>query len=282
MALHAEGKLVGTDAGGHFGVGVQCVEFIHALQEVEGPALALRGDTFRRIQIQDRTGTRAEDRPLIDGGQEPRAPAGCAAFGRTFWLRHHNVGGEVVALAAEPVGDPRPHRRVAHQNMPGIDVVHGRGVDGAVGIEGPDEAEVIHMLRRVGEEGGDIHAALAVFGKLPGAGEQRSVAFGELADDGAVAGGQRLAVVFGEGRFRVESVDMAGATDHEKEDDGFGFGRKVGGFGGEGVGTGSGLSRRQQGCQGNRPEAVSGAGQHVAARDRSAEMITGHRQTHFC
>ena len=186
--LHAEGELVGADAGGHFAVAIEGVHLVHLLQEVEGVALARGGHAFGGLQVDDGFGAGAEDGALVDGGKESGAPARCAAFGGAFGLRHDDVGGEVLALAAESVGDPRAHARVAHEDAAGVDLVHGGRVDGAVGIEAADEAEVVHALGDVGEEGGDFASALAVFAEVPGAAEERGIALGELADDGAVAG----------------------------------------------------------------------------------------------
>ena len=67
---------------------------------------------------------------------------------------------------------------------------------GALGVERAHKADVVDALRQVRKERRDLAAALAVLLELPGALEQRRIALGELADDGAVARRQQLAVVF--------------------------------------------------------------------------------------
>ena len=103
------------------------------------------------LQIEDRVRAGAENRALIDRRQEARAPARRAAFGSAFRLRHHDIRRQVLALAAEPVRDPRAHARIAHQDAAGVDLVHRGRVHGAVGVEAADEAHVVHALRDVRE-----------------------------------------------------------------------------------------------------------------------------------
>ena len=102
---------------------------------------------------------------------------------------------------------------------PRVHLVHRRRVHGAVGVEAADEADVVHALRDVREQRRDVAPALAVFLELPGTPQQRRIALRELADDRAVALGQRLAVELLERRLRVERVDLARPADHEQEDD---------------------------------------------------------------
>ena len=193
-ALHPERQFVGADARRHLGVAVERVHLVHLLQEVERVALPLRRHPLRRLQIEDRTRARTKHRPLVDRRQESRAPARRAAFRRALRLRHHHIRRQVVALAAQPVGDPRPHARIAHQDAARVHLVHRRRVHRAVGVEAAHEAQVVHALRDVREQRRHLAPALPVLLELPRTAQQRRVALGELAHDRAVAGRQRLAV----------------------------------------------------------------------------------------
>ena len=168
-ALHPERQLVGADARRHFGVAVERVHLVHLLQEIERSALPLRRHR-RRAACRFRIGFApgAEHRALINGGQEARAPARRAAFGRAFRLRHHDVRRQIFALAAETVRDPRAHARIAHQDAAGVHLVHRGRVHGAVGVEAADEADVVDALRDVREQRRDVAPALAVLLELPG------------------------------------------------------------------------------------------------------------------
>ena len=134
---------------------------------------------------------------------------------------------------------------------------------------------IVHALRDVRKQRRDLPAALAVLLELPGTRQQRRVAFGELADDGAVAGRQRLAVVFFERGFGVESVHLAGPADHEQEDDGFRLGREMRRLGGQRIHAlcCSRGRRVKQRSQRDGAESVSRADQNVAARYRRPEMM---------
>ena len=105
---------------------------------------------------------RPEHGALIDRRQETRAPARRAALRRPLGLRHHDVGRQILALAAQSVRDPRAHARIAHQDAPGIDLVHRRRVHSAVRIEAPHEAEIVHALRDVRKQRRYLASALPV------------------------------------------------------------------------------------------------------------------------
>ena len=157
-------------------------------------------------------------------------------------------------------------------------------MDGALGVEAAHEADVIDALRDVGEKGRYVAAALAVLAELPGAPQQGRVALGELADDCAVAFRQRLSVKLVEGRLGIESVDLAGAADHEQEDDRLRFaGRSAAALAASGF-TRFGCVCRwiKQRCQRDRAEAVCGAHQNVAAGHAGrCGGLRVHRRTRF-
>ena len=74
-------------------------------------------------------------------------------------------------------------------------------------------------------------------------------------------------MVFGEEGFGVEGIDLRRSAVHEEVNDPFGFGGKVGGFGGEGIEAGGGF------CGDRFPEAE--------ARDHLRERHRGHAHPTF-
>jgi hypothetical protein len=162
MALHPERQLVGTDARRKLRVRIERIQVIHLLQKLQRGLLPLRGHARRRLQIENRIRPGSKHRALVDRRQEARAPTRRAALGSPFRLRHHYIRRQVVALAAQAIGDPGAHARIAHQNAPGVNLVHGRGVHYRLRVERPYEADVVDALRQMRIEGRDFHAALAV------------------------------------------------------------------------------------------------------------------------
>ena len=159
-------------------------------------------------------------------------------------------------------------------------------MDGAIGIEAANEAQVVNALGGVREKRGHVAAALPVLLKLPGTAQQRRIALGELAHDGPVAGRQRLAVVFFERRLGVERIHLARAADHEKKNHRLGFAGEMRRLGGERVHAIRAVSPRvQQRSQRHRAETVRRADQDVAPRNRGTYVtipnvsIKVHRET---
>jgi hypothetical protein len=168
---------------------------------------------------------------------------------------------------------------VAHQNAAGVDLVHRRGVDRALGVEVADEADVVNALRDIWEQRRDFAATLAVLLECPRAAKDRIVALGELADDLAEAFRQALAVHLVERRLRIECVDLARAADHEKEDDGLRFRGEVRRFRRERIHACGGSG--QHGGKRDRAKAVSGTNEDVAASNGFADVLRGHTETRF-
>ena len=159
---------------------------------------------------------------------------------------------------------------------------------GALGIERADEAEIVNALGDVWKQSRDIASALAILIEFPRTLQKRRIALGELADDGAVARGKKLAIVFVERGLGIESVEVAGRADHEQEDHRLGARLEVRRLGGESIHALRGACRgRQQRGQRDGAETVRGADEDIAARHRGTEValriisIRGHRRTHF-
>ena len=120
---------------------------VHGAEQVERAALLLGADAGGRPQVEDGVGALAEQRALVDGRQEAGAPAGRAALGRPLRLQHHAVGRQVVADAAQAVGHPGAEAGIAHQGPAAVQLVHGRGVDGAGAPAGSQKGDVVRRSR---------------------------------------------------------------------------------------------------------------------------------------
>ncbi len=81
VGLHPEGQFIAGDAGRQFGVvGVE-VGGVHGAEQVEGAPLLLGADVGRRLEVEDGIGALAEERALVDGGQEPAPQHGAPPSG---------------------------------------------------------------------------------------------------------------------------------------------------------------------------------------------------------
>ena len=114
-------------------------------------------------------------------------------------------------------------------------LVHGGGVNAAVGMAGVQVANVVRLSGQVGHQVAHPQARLAVPLEGPGAGQAFGVALGELAHRLAEGSGQGLPPQAGEFGLGVEQVHGARAADHEHEDDRLGAGGEVRFPGGKGV-----------------------------------------------
>src|SRR6516225_7220206 len=103
------------------------------------------------MQIQNRTSAGTKYGSLVYSRQEARAPARSAAFRSALRLWHHHVRRQAFTLASQPVSDPRTHARVAHQDTPRVDLVHGGRMHRTLCIEAAYEAQVVHALRNIRE-----------------------------------------------------------------------------------------------------------------------------------
>lgn len=129
--------------------------------------------------------------------------------------------GEVLVHAAEAVGEPGTERRFAGDFGAGAEegfagIVVDRGGGGGI-----DEGDVIGDGAEMGEELGEVHAALAMLFKLEhGGGDELLFAASHGGDALALADGfwERFAEAFVKVGFVVEEVELAWSAGHEKED----------------------------------------------------------------
>ena len=95
------------------------------------PLLQLRRSPRRAVRSATGLLAALEERALIRGRQEAAAEA-VEAAGRDHAAAEHDEAGQVAALAAQAVGDPRAHARPALLAVAGVQEVVGVGVLGEV------------------------------------------------------------------------------------------------------------------------------------------------------
>jgi hypothetical protein len=144
----------------------------------------------------------------------------------------HHEGGEVVVERTEAVRDPRPEARAARDLVARLHVADGRLVVDGLGVHASNEAHIINHLRRVGEQLGDRHPALAMLGELVHRRGDREPLLprGHRRQPLAVADrlGQVLVVPLLHLRLVVVEVELRRPADHVQVDDVLGLGREVG------------------------------------------------------
>src|SRR6185312_14006029 len=95
--------------------------------------------------------------PLVGGGQETRAEVVRAALREV--LADGHVPREVLVLAPQPVGDPRPHTRPDERIAAGVPLQDGAAVPRVGTVHRTDHAEVVRPFRQVREERADPEPA---------------------------------------------------------------------------------------------------------------------------
>ncbi len=83
-----------------------------------------------------------------------------------FRAVHHHEAGQVLVLAAQPVGHPGAHARPALQEHAGVHLQHGRRVIVRLRVAGIDERHVVHVLRHVRKDLRHPRAGFAVLLEL--------------------------------------------------------------------------------------------------------------------
>ena len=230
--LHSVGEFVGVDAGKDFGIadGVELF-LVERFQEVEGFTLGRVVDAVGVGEVEYGIACAAEGYALVGGGHESASPVGGACAGAGAGVEHDEAG-EVFGFGAESVGDPGTHAGSAGSWRTGVEEDLGGGVIELVGVYGFDDSEVVDDAAEIGEHLGEFGSGLAMLFEFEGGGHHGGV----LIDEGVALSfedgfGHAAAVVFGEERFVIEEVELAGGTGHEEVDDAFGFGSVVGGSG---------------------------------------------------
>jgi hypothetical protein len=121
-----------------------------ALHFVAGGQVAEIGDGRGLVAQRD-----GERRALMDGGKKRGA-----VFAHAAGL-DGNERGQVLILRAEPVADPRAHRRTHFRKGAGVELQRRARVLRVVGVHAPQQAEIVRHPGKVRHQVGNHHAGLA-------------------------------------------------------------------------------------------------------------------------
>jgi len=212
----------------------------------------------------------AEGRALEHGGEEAAAVVAGAAVGEG--RAEGDERGQVLALGAEAVGDPGPHRGPELVGGAGVEEERGGAVGDALGVHRAHHAVVIRVAGEVREEFRDPAAALAALAELP---ERLHHAAGRagagLGDRALVEELEHPPVVGVERGLVIEAVEVAHAAAHKEEDHPLGARAVVAGAGGERVGAaGGGLGRHPR--EGEETETAGEPAERLPAGEREGRI----------
>ncbi len=225
--LHAGGELVAFDPGVETGIGCALREVlaIEFGKKTSGIGLGLRRAicrAFGGVEMRDGLlGPGANDRSLIDGGEEGGRPIFGTIGSEAAMVGEDDEGREVVVHAAEPVADPRAHAGEAGAVEAGGLQIGGLTVHAGFSGQIMDEGDVIDDLAQRGHGLAEHLAALPVWGEFPDRFFPRAESILEGFDVFSEVG--FFAVAFDELGLEVEEIEMAGGATHEELDDAFGF-----------------------------------------------------------
>ena len=233
--------------------------------------LGQRGRPFGAgIQIQHGRPLGAESGALIHRRQPGRLPVGDAVDRQSLGVVQHHVGGQVLILGSQPVGDPGAHRGTGGDRASRLHEEDGGLVVEVGPVHGADQGDIVHAVRQMGHQLRQLHARLSVPGEAVGRGQQSSRLGGRGDVGGQVAVGYR-AGIFPEQRLGVEQVHLAGTPVHEQVDDGPGPGIEMGSPRPQVVALAAGS---QQGIGGEQLLAQDGGqGGAVEQRPRAGEPL---------
>ena len=136
-----------------------------------------------------------------------------------------HVSREVLVLRPEAVREPAANARVPCQDRAGVHLVQRRTVVIRQAVHRSDDCQIVDVLGHVREQVRDFDPALTVASELPRRGHQ--AAWIALRYDHLANAGHGFAGMLGQGRLRVEGVDLAGAAVAEDGDQVSGLGPKV-------------------------------------------------------
>src|SRR5262249_34844448 len=138
---------------------------VEGADQVELAALVLIG-RLAAYDIGHRRIARLEDGALVGGGQEAAVEVVQAARRNESAVEDEEAG-QVLALAAPAVAEPRAHARPTLNAAAGVQEVVGAGVLGELRHHRADDGQIIGAAGDVREQLADPQAALAVPAELP-------------------------------------------------------------------------------------------------------------------
>ena len=277
--LHAIGQLVLGDAGADLRVpDLLGPALVQGREVVEHAAAQVARQAVGIPQVEHRVPLPAELHALVLARQEAAAPVPVVEdlpAGRALVARGHgHEGGQVLAHAAEAVGEPGADARPAG-TLGAREEVGDRGRVVHLGrVHRLHEAQVVDHLGRARQEARDRRAALPVLREVGQVAEQRLLALPvehrAEADASDEAVGDLLAVLRAQARLVVEEVDVRRPAVLEQVHHPLRLGRAVHAAAGP-------LQDPHLGTlEVPREERAQGQGAHTAGRTRQERAPRGH------
>ena len=109
--LHAEGHLVGSDAGDDFGISKpRMLLLIHPPQQIELMAALSGGDTGRIVESEHRWPALAQRNTRVPRGQKTASPEALQqGLPVTDTAGQHDIAGEILVFGAQTIRQPGAH-----------------------------------------------------------------------------------------------------------------------------------------------------------------------------
>ena len=246
----------------------RCARFI-CLNEIHLIALQLDGQArildIPKHRFPGAGGPVSQRRSLVDGGEE-RIPEKLDVSGIADEERADgDEAGKIPVLGSQPVPDPRSHGRTNQPGVAGVQLPCRGGMSFVVRLHGPEQAQLVGVLRHVGQPIGHHHPGLS---PGPHRGDRSHQAAQVHPDAVRDLVGNGLAALFRQPRLVVEHVELGRAARHPHEDHPLGAGLKMRNLWRQGAGGGRSLLGAHGG-QRHGAETASGGLQETAARQVS-------------
>ncbi len=222
--LHARRQFVAGNAAGNLRVAHFLVTgFIQIAQGLQPLPLQMLRNALRSLEIQDRLPRLAEQHAGVGGRQETALVQGRSAAG-TPPRGEHNVSREIPRFAAEPVGDPRAHRRHAKARDPALHhQLTGMMIE-LLAVHASHHQQIVRHRAQMRQDIAELHPALPVLLELPIAAHQhRRVGLNER-ETRLVQNRlrQALPVHLLQLWLRIEEIQLRRRARHEDRDAGIG------------------------------------------------------------
>ena len=169
------------------------------------------------VQIENGLAGGTKTGALVDGRQKPGLPVLHPVDRQPGRIVEHDVGRQILILAAETISDPRPEARQTRSHPAAVGDEQ-RGFMSQVGrVHRPNETDPIHLGGEVRQQLRHVHSAFTVLGKPKRTPHQCPGRPGILDLTGNLVE-IRLAVISSQFLLGIEQVHLAGTTVHEQVD----------------------------------------------------------------
>jgi hypothetical protein len=142
------------------------LDSVQVTDRVQAPPPAGSVHSVGVREVEDWVAFRAALDALVDGREEAAAPERCASIGRLVAGDEDHERRQAVGLAAEPVRDPRAHAGPSELGRPRVKEHLGRSVVELIGVQRPDDGEIVHDAGESRQQLGDLGAVRTVAREL--------------------------------------------------------------------------------------------------------------------